>query len=171
MSLFNIPTPSHQSADANATLEWLVRRLLALRPRIAAVLRCGQGGCCYALTDDLPPGTLTNDTLDAVPVYWGPPFHQSQDKVKDPTGAGNAFMGGLMAALYEGKDIHEGEFCRSSPCSTDHTAIVWANVAASFIIEQDGLPKMHRVLGREVWNGDYPWERIAEMQRRDAESR
>lgn len=110
MSLFNIPTPNHHSTDANATLEWLVRRLLALKPRIAAVLRCGQSGCCYALTADLPPGTLTNDTLDAVPVYWGAPFHQSQDKVKDPTGAGNAFMGGLMAALYEGKDIHEGEF-------------------------------------------------------------
>ncbi|EKC97735.1 host-pathogen interaction-related protein [Trichosporon asahii var. asahii CBS 8904] len=110
MSLFNIPTPNNHGADANATLEWLVRRLLALKPRIGAVLRCGQNGCCYALSADLPPGTLTNDTLDAVPVYWGAPFHQSQDKVKDPTGAGNAFMGGLMAALYEGKDIHEGEW-------------------------------------------------------------
>lgn len=54
---------------------------------------------------------------------------------------------------------------------TDSIAIVWANVAASFIIEQDGLPKMNKVLGREVWNGDYPWERVAEMQRREAESR
>lgn len=169
MSLFNIPTPSHHSADANATLEWLVRRLLALKPRVAAVLRCGQSGCCYALSADLPPGTLTNDTLDAVPVYWGQPFHQSQDKVKDPTGAGNAFMGGLMAALYEGKDIHEGAL-GIAKLRTDEEAIVWANVAASFIIEQDGLPTMHKVLGREVWNGDYPWERVAEMQRRDAES-
>jgi sugar/nucleoside kinase (ribokinase family) len=35
-------------------------------------------------------------------------------KVVDPTGAGNAFMGGLMAALDEGKDMHEGESARRS---------------------------------------------------------
>lgn len=29
---------------------------------------------------------------------------------------------------------------------------------------------MHTVLGREVWNGDYPWERVADMQRRAAEA-
>lgn len=43
---------------------------------------------------------------------------------------------------------------------------MWANVAASFVIEQDGLPSMKTILGREVWNGDYPWERVDNLKRR-----
>lgn len=47
-------------------------------------------------------------------------------------------------------------------------AVIWASVAASFVVEQDGLPSMTKVLGREVWNGGYPWERVEEMRRRVA---
>lgn len=45
-------------------------------------------------------------------------------------------------------------------------AVVWASVAASFIVEQEGLPSMSKVLGRELWNGDDPWERVKELKRR-----
>ncbi|BEJ15674.1 hypothetical protein CspHIS471_0502790 [Cutaneotrichosporon sp. HIS471] len=148
-------------------LEWATRSLVVFRPRIGAVIRAGPLGCCYALTSELVrtpsphpasrkvsnPGTPSH----VQPVYWAPAFWHPdmpgyKTKVVDPTGAGNALMGGLMAALDEGKDMHE--------------AVVWANVAASFVIEQDGLPTIKTILGREVWNGDYPWERVENLKRR-----
>lgn len=45
-------------------------------------------------------------------------------------------------------------------------AVVWASVAASFVVEQDGLPSMTKILGREVWNGDYPWERVDALKKK-----
>lgn len=78
-----------------STLEWLVLQLLAFRPRIGVVIRAGALGCVYALTG--------SDDVRWCPAYW-----KDQRKVVDPTGAGNAFMGGLVAALDEGKNMHEG---------------------------------------------------------------
>lgn len=104
-------------------LEWTVRTLVALKPRLGAVIRAGPLGCCYALTSELvrtpsphPSGRKMSNpytTLNLQPVYWAPAFWHPdmagyKNKVVDPTGAGNAFMGGLMAALDEGKDMHEG---------------------------------------------------------------
>ncbi len=110
-------------------LEWAVRSLVAFRPRLGAVIRAGPLGCCYALTSELVrtpsphpaarkasnPGTPSH----VQPVYWAPSFWHPdmpgyKTKVVDPTGAGNAFMGGLMAALDEGKDMHEGESARDT---------------------------------------------------------
>lgn len=130
--------------DLVPALEWAVRSLVALKPRLGAVIRAGPLGCCYALTSELvrtpsphpssrkmsaptPPNrspsplpsvrkvSAPNTTaLSLQPVYWAPAFWHPDmpsyaTKVVDPTGAGNAFMGGLMAALDEGKDMHEGE--------------------------------------------------------------
>jgi hypothetical protein len=36
-------------------------------------------------------------------------------------------------------------------------------VAASFIIEQDGLPRLATINGAEVWNGAYPRNRVREL--------
>jgi sugar/nucleoside kinase (ribokinase family) len=41
-----------------------------------------------------------------VPAYW----EEGSKNVVDPTGCGNAFLGGLGAALYEGKTLDDGEF-------------------------------------------------------------
>lgn len=105
-------------------LEWAVRSLVAFRPRLGAVIRAGPLGCCYALTSELVRTPSPNPAARKVsnpgtpshlqPVYWAPAFWQPdmaeyQTKVVDPTGAGNAFMGGMMAALDEGKSMHEGE--------------------------------------------------------------
>lgn len=114
IALYGIDPPTE--AERVLALEYCTRRLLALRPRVAAVLRAGPLGCCYALAEDLPRDVQI-DPLSPhppqVPVYWVEPFWikgmTGWDKaVVDPTGAGNAFMGGLMAALDEGKDMHEG---------------------------------------------------------------
>lgn len=122
MAIFNVT--GFSQAQAPATMEYLVRRLVALRPRIGAVLRAGSLGCCYALTKEIPPGSVNDVHLakpPCVPVYWVPAFWTPeqagyQGSVVDPTGAGNAFCGGLMAALSMGQSLADGE---SLPGETD----------------------------------------------------
>ena len=60
--------------------------------------------------------------------------------VVDPTGGGNAFLGGFAVAVARGKSLDE--------------AAAWGNVAASFAIEQVGVPVLGEdAEGRETWNG------------------
>ncbi|TXT13553.1 hypothetical protein VHUM_00920 [Vanrija humicola] len=123
IALYGIDPPTEP--EKVLALEYCTRRLLALRPRVAAVLRAGPLGCCYALAEDLPAEAHVDPLsphAPQVPVYWVQPFWvkgmAGWDKaVVDPTGAGNAFMGGLMAALDEGKDMHEGGLRGGSFCS------------------------------------------------------
>ncbi|KAF7904000.1 hypothetical protein EAF00_001334 [Botryotinia globosa] len=81
-------------------------------------------------------GEISFERNDYVPVdpgieKWIPAYHQAgegeeEHKVVDPTGGGNAFLGGLSVALARGKGIIE--------------ASCWGSVAASFAIEQVGVP-------------------------------
>ncbi|RYO92000.1 hypothetical protein DL764_008203 [Monosporascus ibericus] len=72
-------------------------------------------------------------------------------KVVDPTGGGNAFLGGLAVALARGKSLEE--------------AAAWASVAASFAIEQVGVPVLGAdAEGRETWNGVRVEERFEEFK-------
>ena len=57
---------------------------------------------------------------------WIPAYHQSSELVVDPTGGGNTFLGAFAVALARGKGMEE--------------AARWGNVAASFAIEQVGMP-------------------------------
>ena len=43
-------------------------------------------------------------------------------------------------------------------------AVKWGSVAASFVIEQDGLPTLTVADGRELWNGQDSWDRLALWQ-------
>ncbi|KAG8777206.1 hypothetical protein FRC15_011473 [Serendipita sp. 397] len=70
-------------------------------------------------------------------------------KVIDVTGAGNAFLGGLAAGLSK----HNDDVL---------PAAVYGTVAASFVIEQHGLPSF--VNGH--WNDDDPEKRVQEVQAR-----
>ncbi|KAI3322192.1 Ribokinase-like protein [Xylariaceae sp. AK1471] len=75
------------------------------------------------------------------------------DKVVDPTGGGNTFLGGLAVALARGKGIEE--------------AAAWGSVAASFAIEQVGMPTLgHDDQGRETWNSVRVEERFEEFKTR-----
>ncbi|KII95784.1 hypothetical protein PLICRDRAFT_693926 [Plicaturopsis crispa FD-325 SS-3] len=78
------------------------------------------------------------------------------DKIVDVTGAGNSFLGGLSAGLLlAGGDIYEATF--------------YATVSASFIIEQEGLPKLTKfgdAPATEEWNGDSARRRLEELQTR-----
>ena len=61
-------------------------------------------------------------------------------QVVDPTGGGNAFLGGFAVGLARGKTLDE--------------AAAWGNIAASFAIEQVGVPVLGRDAdGNETWNG------------------
>ncbi|GAA5978112.1 hypothetical protein JCM5350_007399 [Sporobolomyces pararoseus] len=77
---------------------------------------------------------------------------EAQKRVKDVTGAGNSFLGGLMGGLV----LHPDDV---------QTAVECAAVAASFIIEQFGLPSVETVNGKEeLWNGASPKERLEKLQ-------
>ncbi|KAI1119407.1 Ribokinase-like protein [Nemania sp. NC0429] len=79
--------------------------------------------------------------------------NRRQGKVVDPTGGGNTFLGGLAVALARGKGLEE--------------AAAWGSVAASFAIEQVGMPTLgHDDEGRETWNGVRVDERFEEFKTR-----
>ena len=82
---------------------------------------------------------------------WLPAFHQSPDKVIDPTGGGNSFLGGLGVALARGEGLED--------------AAIWGSVAASFAIEQVGMPELKvDEDGAETWNGVDPVARLDEYR-------
>ncbi|KAJ7276206.1 Ribokinase-like protein [Mycena haematopus] len=108
------------------------------------IIRSGSMGACVALKDR--------------PMRWVPAFWSSKDehKIVDVTGAGNSFLGGLAAGLLlEDGDAYQASF--------------HASVAASFVIEQYGLPTISVVNGSTLWNGDSPQRRLDELQKRQIE--
>ena len=77
---------------------------------------------------------------------WIPPFYEAgigegqSSKVVDPTGAGNAFLGAFSVGwIHTGGDIVE--------------AASYGSVAASFALEQVGMPVMSGEEDGELWNG------------------
>ncbi|KAL9060155.1 MAG: hypothetical protein Q9162_000769 [Coniocarpon cinnabarinum] len=107
------------------------------------IVRAGATGCYLA----------SKDTCS-----WMPAYHQSSSKVVDPTGGGNTFLGGVAACLARVK----------SPADIKalHEAAAWGSVAASYAIEQVGMPALTSSGAHETWNGSRPLERLAEFKRR-----
>lgn len=84
---------------------------------------------------------------------WLPAYWMDGEKVVDPTGGGNTFLGGLAVGLARGKGIVE--------------AAAWGSIAASFAIEQVGCPVLRSDKeGRETWNGCAVEGRLDEFLRR-----
>lgn len=85
-----------------------------------------------------------------IPAFW---TKEDADKVVDPTGGGNTFLGGLAVALARGRSVEE--------------AAGWGSVAASFAIEQVGVPTLGSdEEGEETWNGDRIGDRLRVFQER-----
>ena len=104
----------------------------------AIIVRAGKEGCYVA-----------NDTRNS----WIPAYHQDGKRVIDPTGGGNAFLGGLAIELARGSSV------------TD--AAIYGSVAASFAIEQVGVPVLSSgSSGKEEWNGESAANRVEELRRR-----
>jgi sugar/nucleoside kinase (ribokinase family) len=111
----------------------------------AVVVRAGAEGCFV---------------LSPRQRQWLPAYHTDASRVVDPTGGGNGFLGGLAVGLVR-TDFDVVEAAR------------WGSVAASFTIEQVGMPSLTPSAGsddgtREKWNGVSVQERLAEFRKRTA---
>ena len=79
---------------------------------------------------------------------WFPAFYApGSPEVKDPTGAGNAFLGGFAVGILK--------------CGDVTGAASYGSVAASFALEQIGLP-CREDGGGETWNGHSVQSRLEE---------
>ena len=99
-------------------------------------------------------GSIAREEIEVDPGIerWIPAYHRSADKVVDPTGGGNTFLGGMAVALARGHGVEE--------------AAVWGSVAASFAIEQVGMPTLEKGDDGEKWNGVDVMARLREMEAR-----
>ena len=97
------------------------------------------------------------------PSYRIPSCYTSA--VKDVTGAGNAFMGGFAYGLFQAGDLVN----HWPGISVEEIAALHGNVAASFAIEQVGMPTLQYIPGEQDENND-PFsekrylDRVREMQ-------
>ena len=103
-----------------------------------------------------------------------PAYFQSQEsnRVIDPTGGGNTFLGALAIALVEGDDNHGKEFDILTSVMAKSTAgtgaggrifraSILATIAASYAIEQVGMPELQASQSAETWNGESFPHRLA----------
>jgi sugar/nucleoside kinase (ribokinase family) len=104
----------------------------------AIVVRSGKEGCYLA----------NKNVKKWLPAYHQPP----SSKVIDPTGGGNGFLGALALGLGRGHDVEE--------------AALWGSVAASFCIEQVGMPILTHHPDGERWNGEKVQDRLAQFRTR-----
>lgn len=112
------------------------------------VVRAGKMGCLVASRKH-PPVWL--------PAYYQPTEgHENHPKVVDPTGGGNAFIGGLAVGLSR-KGITNYIY-----------AAAMGTIAASFAIEQVGIPGLEKAHdgGGELWNDVSVAERFEEYRKR-----
>ena len=82
---------------------------------------------------------------DGVPC-WIPPYYQDSSKVVDATGAGNAFLGAYAIGYLKTRDSYQ--------------AACYGSVAATFALEQIGIPCRTVLNGQELWNGVDVSERL-----------
>lgn len=87
---------------------------------------------------------------------WMPAYHQSAEKVVDPTGGGNGFLGGLAVGLVRGGEM--------AGVHNLGKAVMWGSIAASFAIEQVGMPVLKRSEDGETWNGVKVEDRLGEFK-------
>ncbi|KAF1992370.1 Ribokinase-like protein [Aulographum hederae CBS 113979] len=131
----------HSSSVDEDTVEKTAREFIkqgiGSRGDGAIVVRAGEKGC-FVLTQAM----LANEEKG----IWFPAYHPSPEdkrnglnKVVDPTGGGNGFLGGLSVGLARGKAIEE--------------AAIMGTISASFAIEQVGIPSLVYEHDGETWNG------------------
>ena len=99
------------------------KSLLAMGPRFA-VIKKGEHGAMLT----------TSDSVTVIPAF-------ATEDVRDPTGAGDSFAGGMLGYLDQ---------CSQSDTATLRRALVRGTVAASFTIEDFSLNRLRSVTREEV---------------------
>ena len=127
--------------------EWERAETLAERVKEAGagtvVVRAGKLGCLV----------VGREGAVRLPAYYEEVGEGNHRKVVDPTGGGNAFVGGLGVGMARGVGMVE--------------AAAMGTVAASFAIEQIGIPMLtHGADGKELWNGERVSNRLEEYRQR-----
>ena len=124
----------------------------------AVVVRMGEDGCFVA----------SHTRNLALPAYHTPLKNIKEEdraswknKVADPTGGGNAFLGGYCIGLLmdEWHDLGPG-------LTAFEGAALPGAIAASLAIEQSGVPKLTYHEGKELWNGERSLDRLNVMRKR-----
>ena len=127
---------------------------------------CDGGPAIIVRAGALGSYTVSDSWSGWVPAYWSA---AEQNKVVDVTGGGNSYLGGLCAGLLlTDGDWRAGEFLPVVTLVLT-PASIYASTAASFAIQQKGLPRLTRQHEQELWNGDDPWKRLRDMANRVAE--
>ena len=152
--LFNGPKPVSSESMLRAQLHNYCKKLFDLgfgdKP-CAIIVRTGAAGCVVA----------SQNCFTNFPAYHRPPVNSTSEESAtwyghktmnwDVTGGGNAFLGGFCMGLAWLKEREQ------NPGLTEfESAAVYGSVAASFAIEQVGMPKLSRQpeSGKEMWNED-----------------
>ncbi|KAJ5737821.1 uncharacterized protein N7483_002946 [Penicillium malachiteum] len=114
------------------------------------LIRAGEQGCLIQSWD--------------LPSTWLPPFYDSESSsgqqavgVVDPTGAGNAFLGGFGIGYIKTMDAV--------------TAACFGTVSASMALEQIGMPTKTHSGDMELWNGTSVQERLRDYMSKNAVER
>ena len=150
LALYDVETVPDPDQDIQI-VSLTCKRVLEGTKRCAIVARCGPYGCVVVRPN-------CRHYL-AIPAY-----HDSLGSSKvagasgivvDPTGGGNAFLGGFCAALSSNSTVKN--------FTSYEAASFYGNVAASYAIEQFGLPRMNVSQGQEMWNSSSPLFRVAEL--------
>ena len=163
-AFFGISFSMNGHVDMKSLLD-VCKTLLFRKPdaRLSCmIVRMGHWGC------------LVMDQLGATMIE---PYHQSRlsdrtdeskwsptisEKVIDPTGAGNAFLGGFCMGLGITPIASFASFDSAIDIKILMAAIC-GTVAASFAVEQVGMPVIGdstALPGQELWNDKNVWNRI-----------
>lgn len=131
----------------------------------AVVVRLGERGCyCAQLTrhTSFPAFHGRSSKSNNTRIGEGQQELEKQElqsgKVVDPTGGGNAFLGGFCIGL-----LNEPQVGR---LTNFEIACMYGSVAASFAIEQVGMPKLSHSEKdeRELWNDESVHDRMSEFK-------
>ncbi|GME23854.1 Carbohydrate/purine kinase [Neofusicoccum parvum] len=133
-----------KKAVEECTESWLASGVGA-KGNGAVVVRCGKDGCYVASRER---------------KVWVPAYHTSSDAVVDPTGGGNGFLGGLAVGLVRGG--------ATPGVQNVEEAAIWGSIAASFAIEQVGMPILEKGVNGEgeKWNEVRVEDRLREYRDR-----
>ena len=133
------PTQAFQPAQLETYAQSFLDSAVGPLGQGYVVIRAAEHGCLVACRSEA--------------FTWFPAFYAPRStEVKDPTGAGNAFLGGFAVGLQK--------------CGNPFEAATYGSVAASFALEQIGLPCRDACGDSETWNGHNVQSRLEEYRAR-----